>query len=124
MLAKESQIQVDEKYNLAYILDPTDEKKMAIQSLKELTGVETKIILDMKNFDKSYAKWSDMDIIDKVSVPDFVKLIRNCNFLLTDSHHGVCFGMIYHKKFWLLGIQEEEQCDLILYLSFSKWKIV
>lgn len=48
MLAKESQIQVDEKYNLAYILDPTDEKKMAIQSLKELTGVETKIILDMK----------------------------------------------------------------------------
>ena len=99
MLAKESQIQVDEKYNLAYILDPTDEKKMAIQSLKELTGVETKIILDMKNFDKSYAKWSDMDIIDKVSVPDFVKLIRNCNFLLTDSHHGVCFGMIYHKKF-------------------------
>lgn len=33
-----------------------------------------------------------------VGIEDFVYLIKNCSFLFTDSHHGVCFGLIYHKN--------------------------
>lgn len=98
-LADESQIEINGSYNLAYILDPTDEKKEAIKLLETQTGLETKIILDMKSYEQAYKKWSDMSIVGKASIQDFVNLIRNCSFLLTDSHHGVCFGMIYHKKF-------------------------
>lgn len=99
MLADESQIEAVGKYNLAYILDPTDEKRDAIKLLEKQTGLETKIILDLKNYEQAYEQWADMNIGGKATVQDFVKLIKNCSYLLTDSHHGVCFGMIYHKKF-------------------------
>ena len=34
-----------------------------------------------------------------VGVEEFVYLIKNSAYIYTDSHHGVCFSMIYHKPF-------------------------
>ena len=53
----------------------------------------------MKTFQISKEKWSMDNVIDNVGIEDFISLIKNCSFLLTDSHHGVCFGLIYHKNF-------------------------
>lgn len=84
---------------LCYILDPTEEKQQAIRILEKKFGLESKVILDMKNFNKKSKIWSGENIVSNVGVEEFVYYIKNCSFLFTDSHHGVCFGMIYNKQF-------------------------
>lgn len=98
-LAEASKIRIDEEYILCYILDPTEEKKNAIRLLEQKYGIKSKIILDMKHYKENSQKWSDENILNDVGVEEFIYAIKNCNYLLTDSHHGVCFAMIYGKNF-------------------------
>ena len=99
MLASNSQLNIPSQYILCYILDPTKKKKKAVRYLEETLKFETKVVLDMKTFHTSKEKWSMDNVVDNVGIEDFIYLIKNCSFLLTDSHHGVCFGIIYHKNF-------------------------
>ena len=98
-LAENSKINSGEEYILCYILDPTEEKKKAVYFLKEKLHLQVKVILDMKTFAKSKEKWGTDDVIENVGIEDFIKLIKCCKFMVSDSHHGICFGLIYHKNF-------------------------
>lgn len=98
ILAEQAKIKENEKYILCYILDPTEEKRNAIRKLEQKYQAESRIVLDMRNFDQSVIAWQDEKILMDVGIEDFVYLIKNCSFLFTDSHHGVCFGLIYHKN--------------------------
>ncbi len=91
--------QEKEEYLLCYILDPTPEKERAIQYVQEKLGILKKVILDMKTYDKSREIWKSGDVLDQVTIEDFLSLIRGCRFLVSDSHHGICFGLIYQKNF-------------------------
>lgn len=84
---------------LCYILDPTPEKKEAVKYLEEKLGLKAKVVLDMKTFNSSKEKWGQKNVVDNVGIEDFVKLIKDCKYLFSDSHHGICFGLIYHKNF-------------------------
>jgi len=88
-----------EPYILCYILDPTEEKRQAIRMLEKKMGMESLVILDMKSFRQCREMWSGENIADDVGIEEFVAYVKHCTFLLTDSHHGVCFGMIYQKSF-------------------------
>lgn len=98
-LAINAKVNMPKKYLLCYILDPTEEKKKAVKYLEKKLKLEARVILDMKTFQTSKEKWSMDNVIDNVEIEDFIGLIKNCSFLLTDSHHGACFGLIYHKNF-------------------------
>ena len=37
--------------------------------------------------------------LNTFSVPDFLNAIKTCDYFITDSFHGVCFALIFHKKF-------------------------
>lgn len=99
ILANHSRIHLDCSYILCYILDPTEEKREAIRKLEKFFGLKSYIILDKKKFDEDKEKWKEEPILVDVQIEEFVYAIKNCKFLFTDSHHGVCFGMIYHKNF-------------------------
>ena len=86
-------------YILCYILDPTEEKRQAIRILEKKLGMASLVVLDMKSFYECRKIWNGENIADRVGIEEFVSYIRNCAFLFTDSHHGVCFGMIYQKPF-------------------------
>ena len=100
-LANVSKIQIDGDYILCYVLDPTEEKRDVIRRLEKKYQMKSKIVLDMKSFDQASKKWSSEDIIsvNDVGIEEFVYLIKNCSYLMTDSHHGACFAMIYNKNF-------------------------
>lgn len=100
-LAEKSKINIDDKYILCYILDPTEEKREAIRILERKYQIKTKIVLDMKSYEVASKKWEGEDIIpvNEVGVEEFVYLIKNCSYLMTDSHHGACFAIIYNKDF-------------------------
>lgn len=98
-LANKAKVEIEEDYMICYILDPTPEKKAAVKYLEKKLGLKARIILDMKTFSSSKEKWGQKNVIDNVEIEDFIKLIKNCKYLLSDSHHGICFGLIYHKNF-------------------------
>lgn len=103
-IAKESTINTDGKYILAYILDPVPDKEIFIQKVSEKLGLNVKIVLDGRKgtFPKNRAKFTvygDDAIIPDVNEEDWVKLFRDSEYVLTDSHHGLAMAIIYNKNY-------------------------
>lgn len=88
-----------EKYLLCYILDPTEEKERAAQEIAKQQGLQILTILGMKEYAGAVKRWHTGTVLPKVTPEQFVNYIKNCDYLLTDSHHGTCFGIIYHKPY-------------------------
>lgn len=71
----------DRDYVLVYILD-----------------MDEKIRLQIEHFAKT-KKLKLIYVDDSISVEDWLYLIKNAELVLTDSFHGVCFSVIFNKKF-------------------------
>ena len=70
---------------VSYILDNSKDLQAKFKELEENTGLEV-INIARKNF----------------SAGEFLKAIKDCEIFLTDSFHGTCFALLYHKKFLAL----------------------
>ncbi len=82
----------NENYILTYILDTNKDKEKIISFLAN--HYQLKVI--------------NIDVNKKNYTPqDFVALIKNCEFAVTDSFHGSCFSIIFNKKF--VGIYNESR---------------
>lgn len=102
-IANESNIQVNEEYILAYILDPTEDKELALKKLAEKLGKKVYIILDARKgtFEKNVQKlkiYSLNDVVEECAVEDWVYLFKNAQYIFTDSHHGLAMGIIFGKQ--------------------------
>ena len=62
------------------------------------------VVLDMKKFKEASEYWKEENIldVDDVGIEEFLYLIRKSSALLTDSHHGACFAIIYQKMFYTI----------------------
>lgn len=98
-LAETSAANETEDYLFCYILDPTEEKQSAIQYAAHKLHLKIIAVLDMKTGERRKGEWHTGELKENASVEDFLYYIKHCKFLVTDSHHGVCFGMIYEKNF-------------------------
>lgn len=88
-----------EKYLLCYILDPSPEKEEAAKAIAERNGLEIITILGMKEYNRAIGQWHTGKVLPRITSEQFLYYIKNCDFLLTDSHHGTCYGIIYHKQY-------------------------
>ena len=66
-----------------YILDPTPEKEEALKYISEKLNLET----------------IDAGGDFHHETEDFLYIMKNADFIFTDSFHGVCFSCIFRKKF-------------------------
>lgn len=90
---------IREKYLLCYILDPTPEKEAAARALSERLGLKIITILGMKEYAHAKEKWHTGEVMPRVTSEQFLYYIKNCSYLMTDSHHGTCFGIIYRRPY-------------------------
>lgn len=90
------------KYLLCYILDPSPEKEKAAQEIAEREHLEIITILGIKEYKNAVKNWHAGSILPCVAAEEFLHYIKHCDFLLTDSHHGTCFGIIYRKQYLAL----------------------
>lgn len=105
-LAQQSTRDVSEPYLLAYILDPTPEKKAAIEHIAGKLGLKIRIILDgwPGIFEENKKKMNILGAVeDGVETYDFLKLYANCSYVLTDSFHGTSFALKFGKPFAAIG---------------------
>lgn len=67
---------------VSYVLDTNDDYKKAYKNLSEKYN---KKVVEIAN--------------SNISVEDWLSAIKNCELLITDSFHGMCFAIIFNKPF-------------------------
>lgn len=84
-----------EKYILSYILGPDEKARAEVTNLKNRTGLKIISIPQFLAPDLGFG-----DIVAKNAGPvEFVNLIRNAEFVCTDSFHGSVFSILFKKNF-------------------------
>lgn len=101
-LANQSKINIPkEKYILSCLIDPTEDKKVSINTLSSvMDGMKTINLLDGFHWlsDKN-AKKIGIDREKNVETADWIHYIRNAEMIITDSYHTMCLAMIFKKNF-------------------------
>lgn len=89
----------DEKYILCYFLGSNIEHRKFAERLKEKTGLK---IVSLNHADE-YVKYSD-EFCDyapfDIGPREWISLVKNAEYVLTDSFHGTVFSLIFNKKFY------------------------
>lgn len=90
-----------EEYVFAYILNPTEEKRKMIYYVAKMLNKKVIILIDgQANNKKELAEILGKDnVLLEVEIEQWIRLVRDSVFVVTDSFHGMCFSIIYHKNF-------------------------
>ena len=106
LLTKEEWLQIQkqepiikDKYILCYFLGKNIEHRKFAEKLKAKTGCK---IVSLNHADE-YVKYSDKFADETpydVGPKEFLNLIRNAEYICTDSFHGTVFSLINNKKFF------------------------
>lgn len=93
---------VDEPYIFAYFLGKSKENRSKIMELKEKTGLKIVTFHHMDCYNKADVGFGDCALYD-VGPEEFLNLIRNAEYVCTDSFHGSVFSLIHHKKLMIFN---------------------
>ena len=88
----------DEKYIFCYFLGNNPEQRLEVEKLSKKTGYKVVFIPHLDEFIESDIKFADQQLYN-VGPEEFVNLIRNAEYVCTDSFHGSVFSILNHKKF-------------------------
>jgi len=89
---------IEEPYILCYFLGTNIKHREEANKLSSITGLKIVTCPFLDNFVEYDEKFGDIRMYD-MDAADFVNLIRNADYVLTDSFHGSVFSILYHKKF-------------------------
>lgn len=98
----ESVIGPDNKgYLLAYILNPSDEKREMLLKASELLDMPLIVILNGRahTFDANNAAMSLPNTLKDITQEDWFRFFKNASYVITDSHHGSAFAIVFRKQF-------------------------
>lgn len=90
---------VEGKYILCYFLGNNPPHREFAKRLKEATGCKIVALTHLDEFVKSDEGYADDTPYD-VEPADFLNLIRNAQYVCTDSFHCSVFSMLYRKTFF------------------------
>lgn len=85
------------KFILLYIMQADDSVYAHAKRLKDLLGIK---IVEISRYGTKH------DFVDEVIVDagprEFLALFRDAEFVCTNSFHGLCFSLIFNKRFYLV----------------------
>lgn len=85
-------------YIFAYLLGPSAEYRKAVTAFAADKGLKIITSHHMDSYNKADEGFGDEAPFD-VGPAEFVNLIRNAEYVFTDSFHGSVFSALYHKRF-------------------------
>ena len=88
----------DKPYIFAYFLGKSPEYRNAVTEFARKKGLKIVTSHHMDSYNKADESFGDYAPFD-VGPAEFVNLIRNAEYVFTDSFHGSVFSMLYKKKF-------------------------
>lgn len=103
-LIKESEFNMEEEFLFAYILDPNPEIGKNLRKIAEKANKKMVIIFNQGS-DKEKCKEAlqlegEQFIYPfEPTVNEWLYCFKNAQYIFTDSFHGCCFSVIFHKPF-------------------------
>lgn len=94
----QSQKLIKDNYIFCYLLGSNPQHRKWVEELKKQTGYKIVTIPHLDEFVESDVGFGDYQLYD-VGPAEFVNLIRNAEYVCTDSFHGTVFSILNHKKF-------------------------
>lgn len=97
-----------ERYIFGYVLDPDAGKEDTLLNCGHFLNMPVYIMHDAANGENpigAIIKNSNMNdtnelhVLKKAMVNDFLAYIRGCDFMITDSFHGMCLAILFQKPF-------------------------
>lgn len=89
----------EEKYILCYFLGNSIEYRKFAEDLRKKTGYKIISINHCDEYVKYSDKFADVTPYD-IGPGEFLNLIRNAEYVCTDSFHGTVFSLINNRKFF------------------------
>lgn len=123
-------------YVLSYVLEPDDAIRHHIAAISAERGARAVNMVDaQKEFDEMQRRFGSGQIARDVSPEQWVRNIRDCDFFITDSFHGVCFALMFNRPFLcvapptrgrarfasLLGLVDLQRCMLSQNYTEEEW---
>lgn len=99
MSIQKEEAKINEPYILCYFLGNNPPHREFAKRLKEKTGCKIVALTHLDEYVKSDEGYADYTPYD-VDPADFLNLIRNAQFVCTDSFHCSLFSMLYKKEFF------------------------
>lgn len=87
------------KYILCYFLGNNPSQREFARRLKDETGCKIVALTHLDEYVKSDEDYADETPYD-IDPADFLNLIRNANYVCTDSFHCTVFSILYKRKFF------------------------
>lgn len=92
----------DDKYIFGYILDPDKEKESIINAADTAYGSSCRVVTQRWTSEDTLKQIWDIPTVSNISNEEFLAQLLHSECVITDSFHGVCFSLIFHKPFWVL----------------------
>lgn len=90
---------IENQYILCYFLGVNQEHRKFAQKMKKLTGYQIVALQHLDEYVEEDVGYADISAYD-IGPAEFINLIRNAEYVCTDSFHGSCFAILNHKKFF------------------------
>ena len=90
---------IKEKYIFCYFLGNNPLSRACAKKLSKATGLKIVALQQLDMYIKEDAQFADIAPYD-VDPAGFVDLIKNAEFVCTDSFHGTVFSVIFHRRFF------------------------
>lgn len=98
---------IKEKYILCYFLGDNPWQRKWVKQLAEKTGNKIVQLPNLDNYIKSDEGFADYPLYD-VDPLDFVALVRDAEYVLTDSFHCTVFSSLFNKQFFTFRRYSED----------------
>lgn len=100
-IAARSSADEKEEYVVSYILDPTPEKREALQYVAEKMNCKLINMLDGLpwKFKENKEKLDLPNTVENLQVEDWLYYFKHSKFVITDSCHGASFAIIFKRPF-------------------------
>lgn len=98
-LTNESSIKTDEKYLVVYLTDKSEEIKRIALDIHKVTGWKIYVVGAFKE------SWAHKSFVNAGPL-DFVKLINDAQYIISNSFHATAFSLILDKNFCVVNRKE------------------
>jgi len=117
-------IDIPERYLFAYILGQENEQREIVTQIAKILDLKVITIPFANGSNNEYDKAFGNIKIMPCSPENWLWLIENAMFVITDSFHGTVFSNIFEKKYFVLTRRESQNISnrLIDYLSWTDQK--
>ena len=94
----------NEDFLFAYILDPTKEKETILTRYAKNNGLKIKAVLDEdpENRISNIQEFWSIDTLSNTKIEIWISHFAKSKFVITDSFHGTCLAILFHKNFLVL----------------------